>query len=193
MLRLPSNGATNYVLNDHECHPWQCVPRDPPHLAHFQAVRRQIRVICKRETHGLAYIFIWLIYLKLEIGKYFFNLLTSQCPICVKLCRDFNSLSVNCFNDFTLTPILCKDVSWRKAVPSDQMVNKDTPRCSLSPNIGSIMETLRAVGHGIPLDNWLFCVFFRFLVIDREWITVPTYYIQTNEPLKVWKWCLKVC
>ena len=44
---------------------------DPHHLAHFQAVRRQIRVICKRETHGLAFISIWLIYLKLEIGKHF--------------------------------------------------------------------------------------------------------------------------
>ena len=43
--------------------------RFPPHLAHFQAVTRQIRVICKRETHGLAFI-IWLTYLKLEIGKY---------------------------------------------------------------------------------------------------------------------------
>ena len=83
-----------------------------------------------------------------------FNLLASQCPVCIKLCRDFNSLSVNCFNDFTLTPILCKDVSWRKAAPC--------PRCSLSPNIDSIMETLRAVGHGIRPDNWLFCVFFDF-------------------------------
>jgi len=35
-----------------------------------------------------------------------------------------------------------------------------SPRCSLSPNIGSIMETLGAVGHGIRLDNCDFSVFF---------------------------------
>ena len=107
----------------------------------------------------------WLVYFKLEIGEYIF-LLAPQCPICTKLCRDFNSLPVNCFNAFTLVPILCKDISWRKAAPSDQMVDQMMlPRCSLSPNIGSIMETLRAVGHDIRLDNWLLWVFFISVTI----------------------------